>query len=271
MRLYGGAIIFILLLQGSVESFAGGLRDFHDSWLISSSTTRVLLDQREKPEAGGHGFMLMLGQGRLFDMPELNQQFLAMEGRFSSGVFLLRMAGLWERTGTQLFVEDHLGGKICLGNSPSWGLSANWSRQTLGGMEEDPVLELGLLWEVRFHLGDFNGSFELDWPLNTEGESPGDGRRRNIGKFSLASPNFATAIVIDRQASGVPKPGLHFLVPLDAGVGLELRADPATGSLGPGLSLVRGKLMMRTSHVVHPHLGITHRWLLVVGKSGGGL
>lgn len=271
MNVSRGVLIMVLMVGCWGEGSAGGLRNFQDSWLIEASTARALFDQRQTPEIIQRGLMVMAGQGRLFEMPELNQRFLALEGRISPGGFGLKVAGQWEKTGTGLFVEDHLVGRFLLGRNSLWGLSFDWSRQTLGGMPDDAVLELGILWEVVCHYNGSRARLFLDWPLNPPSQSLGNSHRRNLAKISFVNRNTAAAIVLDRQPDGTPKAGLHLLLSLDYGVGFEFRADPATGSLGPGLTLVRGNLMLRTSHVIHPHLGVTHRWLLVVGKCSGGV
>ncbi len=262
-------LLVFLGFDGGI-GLAGGLRDFGDSWPIKSSTTRRLLMDKEMSSSAQHGLFVSIGQGRLFEMPDLNQRFLALEGSYSSGTFALRFAGQWEQTGSEIFVEDRLAGLFLMGKNPSWGVVTRWFRQTLGGRREESNLEFGALWEMGFHLGKTSGRILLEWPLKRAEKSPGLGRRRTISNITIATSDLAAAFVIDRNDDGTPNIGFHLLLAVGSGVGLELRADSATGSLGPGLSLVRGSLMLRTSHVIHPHLGVTHRLLLVVGKIGGG-
>ena len=263
-------IIMVLLVLDQGVGSAGGLRNFSDSWPIASSTARRLLQNSIELGSSPRGLMVMVGQGRLFEMAELNQSFLAFEGKVSPRTFTLQLDGQWERVGSGLFVEDHLETRILLGESPSWGISTQWFAQTLGGCSEETTLEFRLLWEMDFSFREIRGRFHFEWPLKKSAYSSGATRRQNVLNFTITTDEFAAALVVDRRIDGTPKPGFHILLALEHGVGLEFRADPSTGSLGPGLSVVRGGLMLRTSHVVHPHLGVTHRLLLVVGKFGDG-
>jgi len=267
----GLVVPFLALMFSQSFSLAGGLREFVDSWPIDSQTARRVLDLSEKTDLSGLGFQVMAGQGRLFEMPELNQRFLSIEGDITRKILALRLAVLWERTGSELFVEDHLGGRILAGESPSWGIAAAWKRQIIGNLPQKSLLEWDLLWELGFGLGEIKGRLNLRWPLKVSQEQPGGRRRRNLLNITMVKKELAGALVVDRHDDGTPRAGFHLLLVLDRGIGLEFRADPATGSLGPGLSLVRGGFLLRTSHVIHPHLGVTHRLLLVVGQAGGGV
>ncbi len=264
-------VVFLVLVVGRGVSLAGGLRDFDDSWPIDSLTARMLLATPETGRISGHGLQVMAGQGRLFEMPELSQRFLAMKGNITGKTMAIKIAAQWERTGSGLFVADHLEGRVLLGQSPSWGIAAHWMRQTLGANPEDASLQWALLWELGLGFGDFKGRMHLEWPLKISADELGGRRRNNLLNLTLSNNEFAAALVVDRHDDGSPKAGFHLLLALDRGLGLEFRADPSTGSLGPGLTLVRGGLMLRTSHVIHPHLGVTHRLMLVVSKASGGV
>ena len=270
MKRFRCLLIMVLLVLDQGVASAGGLRNFSDSWPIASSTARRLLLDSIKLRPVPRGLMVMAGHGRLFEMAELNQSFLAFEGKISPRTIPMHLSGQWERLGSGLFVEDHLEFRILLGESPSWGISTHWFAQRLGDNDEEPILEFRLLWQMAFSFREIRGRFHLEWPLKQNADSPGASGRRNVFKLTMATDELAAALVVDRREDGTPKPGFHILLAVEHGVGLEFRADPATGSLGPGLSVVRGGLMFRTSHVVHPHLGVTHRLLLVVGKFGDG-
>jgi len=251
------------------EMQAGGLRNFDDSWLISPSAARELLMQRNGTETRRTGLLVMAGQGRLFEMPELNQRFLAVEGFFYPGSIGVKLACKWEKIGEDFFSEDRLEGRILLGSTPAWGMAVKTLRQTLGDLSEKPIWDIMFLWEAAFSLGHIKGRLQLDWPFGAGDNSEADHRRRNLLKLTMTTVNIAAAVVVDREGDGTPNLGFHVMLALDSGVGLEFRADPATGSIGPGLTLLRGGMMIRTSHVVHPHLGVTHRIMLAVGRCGG--
>ena len=257
----------VLCFKGAC--FAGGLHDFLDSWPIDSGTTRRILLENHKSSIFHRGFLAQAGQGRLFEMPELDQRFVALAGDLPFGFMKMYLAGDWGRLGSRLFVEDRISGHLFFGGNQTWGVSARWRRQTLGDQSEEPTIHFGLLWETKFKVQEVHGRFSVVWPLNSWAANPGDGRRETIFNLTLVESNLALAMVVDRHAEGHPLLGIHLLLPFDGGVGLEFRADPSTGGLGPGLSFVRGSLMVRSSHLIHPHLGVTHRLMLVVGRFGG--
>ena len=92
--------------------------------------------------------------------------------------------------------------------------------------------------------------------------------RRTLGRAALLHPGagLALAIAIDQAAGGGPLLSLEAAAALAPRLGVGLRADPGTGSCGPVTWWRAGPLLVRTSHVVHPDLGATHRMLLAVGR-----
>jgi hypothetical protein len=52
---------------------------------------------------------------------------------------------------------------------------------------------------------------------------------------------------------------------------LGLRADPATGILGLTLVWLGAGVMIRTSHLAHPDLGLTHRFQVGFGRPAAAL
>lgn len=263
-------IILGWIVLGSGAAFAGGVRNFSGSWPINNQIARLLLQpefgQPVKPPA----VMVSVGQGRLFDMPELGQTFLAVRGSMKLGGIPLEAGGLWEKTGSALFVEDRLRGDFLWGRSPSFGLSVEYLQQNLGGQIREARPDFNLLWAVSFGYNSLKGRLHLQWPIDGSAKALGERGRQDLLNLVIHSAGLAAALVIDRQPNGTPQMGFHFLLTLHSGIGLELRIDGPTGSLGPGLTITRGALMVRTSHVVHPHLGITHRLILVMGKFSGG-
>ena len=53
---------------------------------------------------------------------------------------------------------------------------------------------------------------------------------------------------------------------LGGAAALAMRWDGASASLGPGCALRLGPLLLRTSHLTHPALGLTHRFELTGGS-----
>jgi hypothetical protein len=76
------------------------------------------------------------------------------------------------------------------------------------------------------------------------------------------------ALQVDQKGDGAPVLSLEILGRLSHRVGLGWRVDPDTGSLGGTFTARLGGLWWQTSHLVHPALGVTHRFQLGCGDAG---
>ncbi len=260
-------------LGWSVEpATAGGLLNIEDSWLVSSSLTHRLLAGTD-PSFGRSGEILgTVGQGRLFAMSELDQRSVALEGVVYRWGKKFSWAGSWQRTGKDLFLEDRSSARILLGQRPALGVAGRRIKQILAQRAEDATQEVFLVLQVPLKWRTVHGVVQVQWPGYSSPHhsgNPAHGRRTEALKATIVHSDHAIALVIDRLANGRPNFGFQMIMALATGVGLEFRVDSPTGSLGPGLSITRGGLMLRTSHVVHPKLGVTHRFALVFGRFGG--
>ncbi len=276
-RFHFGLTGIILMVFCSISccaslGLAGGLLNIEDSWLISPSMARRLLQKIESTSDHHAEILCTVSQGRLFSMSELGQRSIALEGVSYLWNNRVTWAGSWQKTGQSLFVENRQTVKLLLGLYPALGLSFRHLKQTLAQQDEPSQQQFFMDLQTVWILGEMRGTIQLHWPLLSSDSSlnnSGNGRRMEVGKVTLIKGDLGCALAVDRLPSGKPNLGFHLLFTLVRGVGLEFRIDSPTGSLGPGVSIVRGGLMLRTSHVVHPQLGVTHRLALVLGRFGG--
>jgi len=274
--------VVIGLLAGHLEispSFAAGFRDFQDSWLLERGSIWILLgresmtgeavaDETSIPQLSSESsYSCEVGQGRLFSMPELEQRHLGFRvggGLLGQG-FLL--TGTWQILGGSLFRSSCQ--RLGLTWGRDWILGIHGGRQTqfmqsqLVAQQVETSVQLSrclelpqessLRWDLWLNLSRPRASMRV----------PG---RRKFMKLTCYLPYCAMVFQLDRRGDDSPVPGFEFVWLTRSGLGLSLRVDPATGSLGPGILLRRGRLLLTTSHLVHPDLGQTHR--LAVGFHG---
>jgi hypothetical protein len=93
----------------------------------------------------------------------------------------------------------------------------------------------------------------------------GRGQRRWLwisGRYQHSS----WAVALDRNEAGVPSFQAELMLGLSSHFAWGFRAEPATGSLGFITIWRRSSFLLRTSHLAHPDLGLTHRWCLAFGR-----
>lgn len=279
------ALVRFLLIMTVALAPAGtqgaGLRDFADGWLLGNADMEFILAplETEVPENGGPGSVPRnrpgwglwggAGQGRLYSMIEL--PLLAAEGGVihRGAPFTWKVSGSWERLGEELMQEDtgaiHLG----LGSNPRLGVGV-WSRRwQVGGQLIATHLDTALEGRVVFGIGPRLRGF-VDLSLH-QGPLPvwyGRGGRRTLAEIKFLYPGSGLACRLDQRGDGGLVLSLEVMVRLSSGLGLGLRADPETGSLGGSLAVRLGGAWLNTSHLVHPALGVTHRFRVGTGDPG---
>jgi hypothetical protein len=249
---------------------AAGIRDLDDGWLVPASEARALLSRQLAPTPDGtplarppepDGVWVELAQGRLYGIRELPS--LALAGGCSRR--RLRVDGRWQRLGSTLWREDAVWLRIAIGQARRWAVRAGQAAAAWpGGLSErcldlaaevEQPLPAGLRLNARWHL--------LDRP-------PWQAERgwRRVALLTGGRPPARWALACDRDGRGRPAMQAELLLS-QGGVGCGIRAAPATGTLGISTWWVAGNVMLRSSHLDHPELGITHRWSLVFGGGGG--
>lgn len=244
---------------------AAGLRRLDSAWLLPAPLEAVLLGPAPAADGNG-GAWLRAGQARLFGMPELPARLVAVGG---AGTAWAAEVG-WETLGDGVLRDDRLLARGLVGRRPRLGLRLE--RRTLqpGPGEAGRSLAVDLEMAVAGVVAGWGAwSAMLHWPLlrdhdpwlGTEPES-------RLGA-AVAAPGRAVAVALQVAADGNPALGWEALAGLGGGVALSWRSDPASGAAGGGLVWRHGRLRLRTSHLAHPELGLTHRLELRIGRSGG--
>jgi hypothetical protein len=255
-----------------VAGRAGGTRDLADAWLLAHEDwARLLAPPAAPPAVGATGaaatadtgaarsrrWWLQAAQGRLFGLDLLPQTGLA--GGWRAGGAALAVA--WERLGADLYREDLVRGSVLVGRPWILGAELRWRRLRLAGVPESARTEVVLRAAAPLP-ADLR--LEAWWPL---GEAPPWFGRTGLRRWlRLRGPGtqVAWAVVVDRRADGVPV--VQGEVVLAAGrAALGLRLEPWSGAVGLVTGWRWGPVILRGSHLVHPDLGASHRWGLLLG------
>lgn len=261
-------LISCLILPGQVR--AAGLRNLADGWLLPSHFQKQVIGlSRSAESATGASCWLMAGSCRLFGMDQLPVRELSGGLRnlfWNQGIHL---SGRWETTGAALFRESWWQGRL------GWGGHLGlWFRRWslfLAGEGAGSADCWGCdgrcnLWEQ----GDTRIAARVWWNLNTPPGWFGLQGRYRLACLSIVHNGWGLSLDMDRRISGNPGLTLDVLLGIAPSVGVGLRSDPVTGTHGPTLVYGFQSLLLRTSHLAHPDLGITHRFSLVWGDPGPG-
>jgi hypothetical protein len=244
---------------------AAGLRDVDDGWLVPAGVlARRLAAAPASAEtdtvapSSGRGTWLRLGRSELFGMPDLPVLALALGG--SPGP--LRFACRWQRMGRVLFVEDALDLEVAVAGRWRPRLRGGWHRLSLGARHSDawPALAPGLTVPLAARL-----RLDVDVPLLAPPPWYGDRGLRRWLKLHGTVPRGLWAVAMDRRGDGAPVIQVEAVLAPGGPAAIGLRAEPATGSFGMTTAVRWRSWLLRSSHVVHPDLGPTHRWSLAAG------
>lgn len=257
-------------------ALGAGLRDVADGWLLAPGQTVALLQGAGGPTGEAvatpaTGAWVQAGQMRLFGTPDLPVLAAGAGAAGRRGRWGWFLAGQWQRTGNGLVVEELGGLRLGVGTRWRLGWRLDWSRLDLGGRREGAALASAL--EIAAPLALRPGwRLELEALLPTGPPpawfGPGGRRQRLRAVLSDLRRRLALAAAVDQRGDGTPCLGLDLLAALGPTCAAGLRADPATGALGPVTVWRLPGLLVRTSHVIHPDLGPTHRFELTAGRPG---
>lgn len=255
------AAVCVLLLLATVPACAAGLRDLEDAWLLPPWPPAGPV-----PAAGPRWTgWCAAGSGRLYEMPELGLRGLSagLVRETGPGAWFVRVD--WQVLGQEIYREQR--GRCRLGFHGTWRGSLELIRETrtLAG-RAGPAWTAGdlVLGLARDLGGGARLVVDLQVPLVAAPAGPVS-RARPVARILLGAATASLAAFWDRRPDGTPLPGGELALTPGPGASLLLRYDGHTGSLGPGLAIRRGGFVLRTSHVAHPDLGISHRFQLVAG------
>ena len=263
-----GAIL-LLSVAWALPVRGAGLREVGDGYLIDAADAAAVLaavSGRGPAEPGG--VWIAVGQARLWGMPELPLAEVA-------GGFSLRRpggaiggGGAWHRTGDgDLLRIDRWRG--WLGWQGGWELRLLAAQESLR-VDGEPAAagrEAWLILGRSLGLGE-GARLRLRLWADLLPEPDRAQALRPVAEAALLWRTAACAAAWDRRADGTPALAVECCFGLAANAAMALRWDGASGSLGPGLELRLGPVLLRTRHTVHPALGVTHRFSLVAGALG---
>lgn len=275
----GAAWVMALLLMCNPDRVLGeGVRDFCDGWLLGPADTAVILAAGPftPPQGNGHlpesrcaqgwRWWAGAGQGVLFAMEELPQKFLETGLVHRGGRWPWSAACSWERLGNGLFVEDSATVRLRLGRTRQIGIRMRAQRWVVENTRIDAGLETALEGRLEFSLAtDFRGELSLRLHPGPPVRWHRQRGRRTLAEMKIFHSASALAVRLDQRGDGAPVLAVEILVRLAAGLGMGFRADPETGSLAGSVVANVGGPWFRTSHLVHPALGVTHRFHLGAG------
>ncbi len=276
-----GLVFFLvvpLLVQVPLNALGEGLRDFSGMWILNPRDMAFILataprqgleDENSDPsprDTNRWGLWAGAGQGQLYSMEELPLKLVECGIVQKGGPVPWYLGCSWERLGNELMVEETSVLRFRLGHNPQAGIRVRARRWIVLGEQLDTSLESDLEGRFSFTLGaGLTGNVAVRLHPGSLPDWHGRGGRRTLAEIKLFYTGSGVAVRIDQRSDGAPILSLELMGRLSARLGLGVRADPETGSLGGHLVMRVGGLWLNTSHLVHPALGLTHRFHLGVG------
>lgn len=262
------AIAAALVMAGlgpASPAVAAGPRRLDSAWLLPAALHGHLLgDLTAGP--GPRGAWLRAGQARLYGMAELPVRLV---GFGIAGRGWVLDAG-WETLGAGPLRDDRAQAAFAVGANRRLGLRASRRGLRPGPGEAGAAGSIDLEAVVAGH-SEGLGQWRLAgwWPLLQTADPwvPAEPETRLRG--ALAGRGRGLAVSFDIAADGSPAFGWEALASLGGRLALSWRADAASGATGGGLLWRSGGIRLRTSHLAHPELGLTHRAEICFGNAGG--
>ncbi len=248
------AIVLLVCAAAPLVATAGGVRDLDDAWLVPPGALRAFL----LPDRPASRWLLVAGQGTLYEVSDLTQAGLGVERRLGGA----RLALDWHQLGTGPYRERSWRLAAALGRPATVGVRVGLTSLDLAGGPARAHGEADLWWRTP----SWSGAWLEGWlPLGPPPVWYGRQGLRRWLRCGAGGEAWTAAVVVDRAVDGRPSVQGELLLRLAAIAAVGLRCEPATGTVGLSTAWrVQGQLL-RTSHCVHPDLGVSHRWGLVVG------
>lgn len=281
-RLGAGIALLVLCLTciPSVQLFAGGLRGFPDAWLLNPRDTSYLLSGGPKNGYGagsgkpqkGWAFWVGAGQGALYAMEDLPLLWAEIGVRQKGLPLLPDLTVSYERLGREFLVEEWGSARLLWGKNPRLGIRLRSGSWELAGEKLGSSQACDLEGHFHFSMGGLLvGNIGLFLHPVT-GSYWGEVRaRQTVAELKFIFPGAGAACRIDRNNDGAPGFTFEGMVRLSSRVAFGLRGDPETGSIGGSLVILVGRMRLETSHLVHPALGVTNRFMLGAGDPAASL
>ena len=227
-------------------------------------------------ERVSYGAWSACGVSRLHGLAELPLRRLAAGLRTASWSAALS----WQALGGDVWREDQVVVRTSFTTGPAsvgagagagpsglrpWcGLDLRWRRPRYAAVAGDDDLEVGPV--AGLSCGGVAGTVHvLPLVLRRGAESVGPRPWLAVRRLDDA---WSASILLERADRGVASWRAGGDLRLGAAFCCGLVTDGAGGAVGVTTAWRRGRLLVRTSHLVHPVLGTTHRWDLAVVPVG---
>ncbi len=265
-------LVATLGLGGAPTPATAGIRDFDDGWCLEPAAAAELLDG-----AAHDGVWMACGVSRLYGLTELPLRRLAAGRRAASWSAALS----WQMLGGGVWREDQVDLRTTFtaassavrgghgsgpGASRAWcGLATRWRRPSYASVPGRDALEVAPVAGIA--RGGLVGAIQVvPLILRRGAEAAGPRPWLSAGWHAGA---WSAAGELRRADHGVSSWRAEGVLKLGAVFSWGLVADGASGAVGVTTAWRRGRLLVRSSHLVHPVLGPTHRWDLLALPPGG--
>ncbi len=243
-------LVMGLLLWAAIAS----ARDLSDGWILPA-TWEAALAVGAPPPVSSPG--LVCGTGRLFGMPELTQHALGL--RFAAAG--LRLRADWQVLGGAAWREQTWRLEAAGGRTTAFGVAAAYRRVETPAASPWSRAEASIVLRLRpaegWEVVAWSDPLTLTPARETSPLAPWIRLRGTSG-------GLAWALQADRRRHGAPRWRCGVAGRAGRGVVLGVLGEADTGTLGLTTLWRRGRLAVRTSHLVHPALGTTHRWMILL-------
>jgi hypothetical protein len=229
--------------------------DIDSGWLVDAHRLDAFMATEGAGPAADRGYRIRLGSGRLHGMSALPMLAVGLDMHHRGR----SMSIGWNRTGESLWREDSLYLELI----PLSRLSPILRIDYVLGRCLDETISESLLPSLgaRLLIGDVlhvQGRYDL--PLARQ-----DTGRRPLLGLDVRNGCWLAALHLDRVSRAAPslRGSVNYRFSSAASVGVLV--EPETSTWGYLLCVRKGRLLLRTSHLMHPALGVTHRLELTIG------
>lgn len=250
------ALLWMLVVRPPFAA-GGGVRDLDDAWLVSPAVLGALFAM---PSASDHRWCVSAGHGRLFGLPELPQVGLELTYAAKGGEATVS----WQQLGADLYRERIWRVHLRVGANWRIGARCGQSQLDLSGGPARRQFDADLYAQVPLAA---DASLEVWWPLTPLPVWYGESGLRRWFEVTGRGDHWLWVLATDRNADGKPSAQGEVLLRLGPPAAIGLRCEPASGCVGLCTAWSAAGVVLRSSHVLHPDLGLTHRWgLVAVGR-----
>jgi len=253
----------------SDRSLAAGVRDVDDGWLMGPAGVAAFLGTNTGPSAG---LWSTVGYTRLYSLNEVPITRIELGYRLAKTWGAPTVAISWQGLGEGLYREQNTRLHLQWGNPLALGLAGTQVLVESGGGEFE--LQRLSSWDLRATgnlLWQLAPRFEIRaevWlPLAASEDSLTKMGRRRLGRLQGWHEQVSFGLTVDLKPTLQPTVGLEWDLAWGSAA-MGLRLDPSTAVVGPVVYVSHRNILIQTSHLVHPQLGVTHRFQIGVGHWG---